>query len=551
MRPIAATPRNGVKPNRHSLESGIPQLIFLPSHLDIETFSLFIPYGMGILRQMPNVIAIVGRPNVGKSALFNRIAGRRIAIVHDEPGVTRDRITIEAEWRGRSVTMVDTGGIGLLQGEKAPDILSQAALNQVEVAIESADVILLTVNVMDGLVALDREVASRLRSGNKPIILVINKVDQQQRATLIPEFTELGFDDMFPVSAIQGRGITDMMDKAVELLPPLPEITSVDASDTDAPARSEPVRLAIVGRPNVGKSSLINALTRSERVIVSEIPGTTRDSVDVPFEVDTEGHRQSYVLVDTAGIRKKRQIRDSVEFYSVRRSEQAVSRCELAILVVDAELGITTQDKKIAGHILEEKKACIIVVNKWDLYQKAIKEAQKEETIRIRSKKQKKGIAFSKKEMLLSDFAKWVQKSLFFIDSAPVIFTSALADKKFNLDRLLESIRYVRDQMKQSIPTPILNGVLRDAFDRHPATTVKGNPIKFYYTTQINRVPPEFLLFLNRNEPLSDQYLKYLEGRIRTAFGFEGCPLVIRSKSRPRSVEPIRKFAKQSRKPSK
>src|SRR6266850_3522456 len=332
---------------------------------------------------MPGLIAIVGRPNVGKSALFNRIVGRRIAIVHDQPGVTRDRVTAQAEWHGQPFTLVDTGGIGLLRREKADNIIVRAALEQVQIAIEAANVIILVVNVQEGIVPLDREAAARLRHSGKPVLVAVNKVDTHRVEVQAMEFAELGFDKTFPVSAIHGEGIEPLLDAAVALLPP----AALEAMPSEAPASqdaeqaapiisSAPLKLAILGRPNVGKSSIVNALTRSERVVVTPIPGTTRDAVDVPFEVETEGVRQSYVLIDTAGMRKTRRVDDSIEFFSVKRAEESIARCDIAILVLDAEAGITEQDKKVADKIVEERKACIIVVNKWDLVDTEVRQAR-------------------------------------------------------------------------------------------------------------------------------------------------------------------------------
>ncbi|MGH9204880.1 MAG: ribosome biogenesis GTPase Der, partial [Vicinamibacterales bacterium] len=286
---------------------------------------------------MSGLIAIVGRPNTGKSALFNRIVGRRIAIVHDQPGVTRDRVSAEVEWRGRPFTLVDTGGIGLLRREKAADVIARAALDQAQLAIDAAHVILLVVNVQEGVVPLDLEVASRLRVCSKPVLVAINKVDHPKAEAGVAQFAELGFDELFPVTAIHGEGVPALVEAAVKLLPvPSSELAggaSVPASLSEPGTRNpepgtptalpEPLKLAIVGRPNVGKSSIINALTNSERVIVTPIPGTTRDSVDVPFEIETDGVRQPCVLIDTAGVRKYRRIDDSVEFFSVERTKDS------------------------------------------------------------------------------------------------------------------------------------------------------------------------------------------------------------------------------------
>ena len=496
---------------------------------------------------MSNLIAIVGRPNVGKSALFNRIVGRRIAIVHDQPGVTRDRVTAEAEWRGHAFTLVDTGGIGLLRGEKANDVIVRAALEQVELAIESANVILLVVNAQEGVVPLDREVAERLRRSGKPVLVAANKVDTSRTEQDADEFAELGFEKIFPVSAIHGRGMEDLMEAAMDLLPEsrvesresTAEMPGDQPPALDArPSSLDILKLAIIGRPNVGKSSIINALTQSERVIVSPIPGTTRDAIDVPFEVETEGVRQKYVLIDTAGMRKTRRVGDSIEFFSVQRAEDSIARCDIVVLVLDAEMDITEQDKKIADVIVENRKACIVVVNKWDLFEEKVRQAREQEITRRNRKERREG---QEKEMsTLGEFGAWVQKRLFFLDYAPVIFTSAKSG--FHLDRLLEAIRYVAAQLQQKIPTAILNRTLRDAVERRQPVSATGHRLKFFYATQVKQSPPTFLLFVNRDELFSGQYKKYLAGELRRAFGYEGCPIVLAPKPRPKTIEPVRKF---------
>ena len=499
---------------------------------------------------MPGLIAIVGRPNVGKSALFNRIAGRRIAIVHDQPGVTRDRITAELEWRGRPFTLVDTGGIGLLRREKANDVIIAAAMEQVELAIEAADVILLVVNVQEGVVPLDREAAARLRGSGKPVLVAVNKVDTHRSETSALEFSELGFDQVFPVSAIHGEGIQPLMDAAMGLIAVGTEAPSEPAGEgvDHAPSIKEqtPLKLAIVGRPNVGKSSIINALTNSERVVVSPIPGTTRDAVDVPFEVVTEGVRQSYVLIDTAGLRKTRRVDDSIEFFSVKRAEESIARCDIAILVLDAESGITEQDKKVADRIVEARRACIVVVNKWDLMNDAVRKARVEEIERRQNKENRKAPNVM---TTLSEFGEWVQRHLFFLDYAPVIFTSALSG--FHLDRLLEAVRYVAAQLQQKVPTAILNRTLQDAVERRQPVSVRGHRLKFFYATQVRQAPPTFLLFVSRDELFSDQYKKYLADQMRRAFGYEGCPIILAAKARPKTIEPVRKFKPRPRQTSR
>jgi GTP-binding protein len=508
---------------------------------------------------MSALIAIVGRPNVGKSALFNRIVGRRIAIVHDQPGVTRDRISAEAEWHGRPFTLVDTGGIGLLRREKSTDVIIKAAVEQVDIAIEAANVIILVVNVQEGIVPLDREVAMRLRKSGKPVLVAVNKVDTSKAEPQATEFVQLGFEKIFPVTAIHGEGIENLMEAAMALLPvDSPESTGLrPESATQGPdgktteesglgTQDSALKLAIVGRPNVGKSSIINALTNSERVIVSPIPGTTRDAVDVPFEVKVENGdggvaaTQKYILIDTAGMRKTRRVNDTIEFFSVQRSEDSIGRCDIAVFVLDAESGILEQDKKIADCIVENRKACIVVINKWDLFEQATREARAEEIERRNKRQRREGN--ESPLTLLAEFGKWVQEKLFFLDYAPVIFTSAKSG--FHLDRLLEAVRYVAAQLQQRIPTAVLNRTLQDAVERRQPVSDMGHRLKFFYATQVRQAPPTFLLFVNRDELFSDQYKKYLAGEMRRAFGYEGCPIVLVPRPRPQTIEPKRKFHK-------
>ena len=514
-----------------------------------------------MISAMSGLIAIVGRPNVGKSALFNRIVGRRIAIVHDQPGVTRDRVMAEAEWHGRPYTLVDTGGIGLLRREKADDVITAAALQQVDLAIEAADVILLVVNVQEGIVPLDREVAKKLRTIQKPVLVVVNKADNYQATAGAAEFSELGFQRIYPATAIHGSGVDDLMDAAVGFLPkwesPTAETLNAESGTDEASATSAdgeegealpprrpvgPKRLAIVGRPNVGKSSIINQLTGSQRVIVSAIPGTTRDAVDVPFEVITEAGREQYVLVDTAGVRKARRIDDTIEYFSVERTKDAIARCDIAVLVIDAMSGITEQDKKIADVIVEQRRACIVVVNKWDLVAEDVRKAREAE-IKAREGKNRERDDRQKRLTTLAEFGQWVQDRLFFLDYAPVIFTSA--KDGFQLDRLLEAVRYVSSQLKQKVPTAILNRTLNDAIERRQPVSDMGHRLKFYYATQVRQAPPTFLLFVNRDELFSAPYMKYLSGEMRTAFGYEGCPILLVPKPRPKTIESVRRFRKQ------
>ena len=315
--------------------------------------------------------------------------------MHDRPGVTRDRLTAEVEWQGRPFMLVDTGGIGLLKGEKGGDDFAQEIVSQVQVALDDVDVILFVVSVHEGIVPMDLELAGMLREAGKPILLIINKVDTVGHEKGVDEFSELGFKHMFPVSALHDRGVDTPLGQAVGLLPK-PLAKPVESGDEEDQAEAEPpMNIAIVGRPNVGKSSIINALTESQRVIVSEISGTTRDAIDVPFEVETDGVRQQYNLIDTAGIRKRRRIKDSVEFFSVNRSDKAIERCDLAVMVLDAAEGVTEQDKKICDKITEAGCACVVVVNKWDLYQVAAEKARKDAAKKAR---EQGGRKFSRKK---------------------------------------------------------------------------------------------------------------------------------------------------------
>ncbi len=494
---------------------------------------------------VPGLIAIVGRPNVGKSALFNRIVGRRIAIVHDEAGVTRDRVSAEAEWRGRPFTLVDTGGIGLERGEKTDDVMTRETVGQVDVAIEAADAIIFVVDVQEGIVPLDREVAFRLREAGRPVIVAVNKVDTAKAEPGVDEFTELGFDEIFPIAAIHGRHIEPLVKAAFGKLPAdAPDGSSDDSGDFDEAANPFS-NICIVGRPNVGKSSIVNALTKSERVIVSDIPGTTRDAVDVPFEVETDGVRQKYTLIDTAGVRKKRRVDNTIEFFSVKRTESAIERSDIVVLVIDAEAGVTMQDKKIADKITEERKACILVVNKWDLVADAVTEARKEQIAERKEKKRRRD-GEAAPEATLAEFGGWVQEKMFFLSYAPVIFTSAKSG--FHLDRLLESIRYVGAQLRQRIPTALLNRTLRDILEKHPAPTEGNARLKFYYATQTDDAPPTILMFVNRKDLFTKDYARYVEKSLRKSFGFEGCPLIIAAKPRPKKVESIRRASDKAKK---
>ena len=492
---------------------------------------------------VPGVVAIVGRPNVGKSALFNCIARKRIAIVHDRPGVTRDRLSAEVEWHGHPFTLVDTGGIGLLKGERGGDDFAREIVTQVQVALDDVGVILFVVSVQEGVVPMDLEVAGMLREAGRPVFVMVNKVDTAAHERGVGEFAELGFEHVFPVSALHARGIDIPIGQAVSRLP-----QHLVRPEEQADGES-PLNIAIVGRPNVGKSSIINALTRSQRVIVTEISGTTRDAIDVPFDVVTDGVRQSYNLIDTAGIRKRRRIKDAVEFFSVNSADKAIERCDLAVLVMDAAEGVTEQDKKICDRITEAGCACVIVVNKWDLFQAGLEKAQKREAKKTVAQGGRKLSRKKQEELMYKEFGKWVKSNLFFIDYAPVIFTSAV--EGFQLDRLLEAIRYVSSQLQKTTPTSLLNRSLQAALERNSAPSSKGHRLKLFYATQVKSRPPTFLLFVNRKELMSDNYSRYLIGVLRKSFGFEGCHIRLVVKPRPKSIEPIRRTVTKKSKTSK
>jgi GTPase len=396
-------------------------------------------------------------------------------------------------------------------------------------------------------VPLDQEVAAKLHRSRKPVLVAVNKVDTERAEKGAFEFSELGFEKIFPVTAIHGEGIEKLMEAATAFLPnaelPPEAEQQVESDKGMAEPSTSPLKLAIVGRPNVGKSSIINALTKSSRVIVSPIPGTTRDSVDVPFEVVSDGVRQRYVLIDTAGIRKTRRIDDSIEFFSVLRSEDSIARSDIVVFILDAEAGITEQDKKIADRIVENRKACIVVINKWDLFDEQVRKAREEEIVRREKKQRREGQ--SREMSTLMEFGAWVQEKLFFLDYAPVIFTSAKSG--FHLDRLLEAVRYVASQLQQKIPTAILNRTLHDAVERRQPVSAAGHRLKFFYATQVRQAPPTFLLFVNRDELFSEPYKKYLAGALRQAFGYEGCPIVLAPKARPKTVEPVRRQFKRKK----
>jgi len=427
-------------------------------------------------------VAIVGRPNVGKSTLFNRLVGRRLAIVEDTPGITRDRLYGETEWRGRAFQAVDTGGVLL---DDTDPLIVQVRI-QALAAIEEADVILLLVDAVEGITPADEELAEVLRITTKPVLLVANKVDNTRREADAAEFYALGWEEVFTVSAVHGHGVAEVLDRVVDLLPPA---TLLEEEETT-------IRLAIVGRPNVGKSSLVNAILGAPRVIVSDIPGTTRDAIDTPFERDG----QKMVLIDTAGIRRPGKVQGSVEYYSVLRAQKAIQRCDVALLVLDGPQGVTDGDKRVGGYAVEEGRACVVVVNKWDLMKNPTSRA------------------------LMLDFTRIFRKECPFLHFAPLVFASALAGMGVPavVDTALEAV----EAHAHRIPTGILNRLLHDAVDARPYSR-KGKNLKVYYATMPSTKPPTIVLFVNDPDIVHFSYLRYLENQIRRQFPLEGTPIRI------------------------
>jgi GTP-binding protein len=453
-----------------------------------------------------DILAIVGRPNVGKSTLFNRIVGRRVAIVHEEPGVTRDRVSAMARWGDKSFEVIDTGGIAFMDEEKTGDVLAAATRRQAEIAIEMASAIIMVVDVTEGVVPLDLEIARKLRGSDKPILLAVNKVDNDRRARNEAEFAELGFDQTFSIAAVHGTGVSELLDAATKGF-------SASVDEETQP----PMRIAIVGRPNVGKSSLINAILKDERTIVSHIPGTTRDSIDVPFVVNDKQYR----LVDTAGLRYRGKIKTSVDQFGSMRAERSIRECDIAVLVLDAVAGVTKQDKKIAGQIAEAARGCIVLVNKWDL---AAEEEQKEKMRESRGMKRKRSFR--------EQYLEALRKELFFLDWAPVLFASARTGE--NLNQLFDRVAVIESEMTRRIETPQLNKLFMRALDAYPPPFSGGKRFKIYYAYQKASQPPTFRLFVNQASCLTPHYKRFLIDKIRAAWAFTGCPIVLECQQRER-----------------
>jgi GTPase len=449
-------------------------------------------------------VAIVGRPNVGKSALFNRLIGRQTAIVHDQPGITRDRISSVSTRGARPFTVWDTGGV---VGAGESELTAQVR-QVVDKAIRESDVLLFVVDAQQGLSPIDRELARLLRKSRKPILLVINKIDEAMHEDLAAEFTALGFAATVSVSAAHGRGLAELLETIDPLLP--------DATVHDSPVTlpqadhpSPPLAVAVIGRPNAGKSSLINSVVQSERAIVSELPGTTRDAFDILY--DRAGEK--FVFIDTAGMRRRGQHSTSVEVFSVMRAERSIRRADLCLLMVDLTSGMTAQDKRIAGLMQKARKASIIILNKWDLV------------------KPKRG-----ERQAIAKLIEETRQRAFFLDYAPVLVASARTGE--NVNRLFALIDKVRGASRRRIGTGVLNRVLRAAFDANPPPRVKGRWLKLFYATQASNAggkplqPPEFVLFVNDPKLLSETYRRYLEARIREAQPYPGLPVLLTCRPR-------------------
>lgn len=433
------------------------------------------------------VVAIVGRPNVGKSTLFNRLAGTRISIVESEPGITRDRIYADIEWQDEKFILIDTGGIET----DSDDIIISKIRQQAQLAIEEADLLLFVVDGRSGITNLDEEIAGYLRKTNKKIILVINKVDDFSLVDeIIWQFYALGFEEMMPLSAEHGKNIGDLLEKIIENLPEIAE------EEED----SEVLNIAIVGKPNVGKSSLVNYIAGQERSIVSDIPGTTRDAIDTLVEVNGI----KYNLIDTAGLRRKARIKESIEYYSVIRTLRAIDRADAVLMMIDARDGVTTQDKRIVGYAHDSGKAIVLAVNKWDLIEKDSK--------------------------TMEEYKKDIYDELKFLTYAPITFISALTGQR--VTEALELLEYVVDQNSLRIKTGLLNEVLEEAFLLREPPGYRGKKLKLLYATQVGIKPPTFLLFVNDLELMHFSYERYLENALRDAFGFVGTSIRIILKKR-------------------
>ena len=429
---------------------------------------------------MKPIVAIVGRPNVGKSTLFNKISGQRISIVEDTPGVTRDRIFADCSWLSKNFTLIDTGGI---EPNSKDEILSKMRL-QAELAIDMADVVIFMANVWDGVTANDLEIASMLQKSKKQTVLAVNKADSVGEPPMsFYEFYNLGLGDPIAISSTHGLGVGDLLDEVCKHFP----------QNADTENDEDEIKVAVIGRPNAGKSSLINKLLGEERVIVSDIAGTTRDAIDSHYEKNGD----KFLFIDTAGMRKRKKIDENIEHYSVVRSLAAIDRCDVAIIMLDSLEGVTEQDTKIAGYAHEKGKACVIAVNKWD--------------------------AVEKDSKTLNSFTMRVKEGFAFMSYAPIVFISAKTGQR--IDKLLEEVKLADYEHKRRISTGMLNDILSDAVSKQQPPSDKGKRLKLYYGTQASAEPPTFVLFCNSKDLFHYSYLRFIENQIRAAFGFSGTPI--------------------------
>ena len=426
------------------------------------------------------IVAIVGRPNVGKSTLFNQIGKKKLSIVDDVAGVTRDRIYMDATWLDKEFTLIDTGGIEI----KSADKMLNSIKAQAQIAIEEADAIIFVADGRAGLTSADEDIGKMLRGSKKPIILAVNKIDNLKLESELYEFYNLGLGEPIGISASNALNLGDLLDAVIKSFPK----TELEVRDEDE------IRIAVIGRPNVGKSSLVNKLLGEERVIVSDVPGTTRDAIDTHFFMDGT----KFTLIDTAGMRRKSKIDEPVERYSVIRSLRAIDRADVVLMLIEAPVGVTEQDKKIAGYAHDSGKGCVIVVNKWDIFP-------------------------NKHDRSTNRFTDDLRNRLGFLQYAPVVYVSALTGQR--VDRIIELVKFVAEQQSMRIQTSILNELIRDAVAVNPPPSKKGKSAKIFFVTQADICPPRFIIFVNEPELLHFSYLRFIENRLRESFGFEGTPL--------------------------
>jgi len=442
------------------------------------------------------IVAIVGRPNVGKSALFNRLVKRRVSIVHEEVGVTRDRVACEANWDGNRFELIDTGGLGHFDKEVSDDQIIAGTEAQAEVAISDASFIIFVVDLTTGVVPLDEEVARILHQSGRTVFIAANKADNPDRDLNAFDFDSLGFP-VFPVSALHNRGINGLMEKVIPQLPP-------EENSTE----KHPLRVAVVGRPNAGKSSYINRLLHDERVIVSSVPGTTRDSIEIPFTIGKGESARHYQLIDTAGVQKDTRSRGAVDWFSNLRTDKSIERSDVVVMMLDAETGPTSRDKKVAAKIIDAQKGVLMLVNKWDLAQEA------------------------DQEITQTKYLPALRETLPFMGFAPILFISSKTG--YNIKRSIEAIDYVAAQTRTEITTGVLNRVIQKACEKYPPPIVKGKRLKIYYATQSGTEPIYIKVFVNNPANARSNWIAYLKNQLRDAFGLEGAPMFIKLVARSR-----------------